>query len=286
MRRSTAAALVALAGLPLLAGLVGCAQGPAAPPAGVVATVDGRPITVDDAAPLVVVAERPPVLRPGDPLPDPRLEAVEHAVRSELFAREAAARHLDVRTPTGASERAVRASALIHAERARTPGLTAASIGTTSARRWYAGHRTDFDDVSELTIDWARVDDPAVARRLLDGAGPAFPRRPGAGVVAAGSTTADESRDGQNTLLARAAFTIRSPGGVGMIADQNGRWWLVRVKTARSTPARWSGTLATTVRTAMAVANEKRHLDRLAGELRSKWAVEVYADRVAAVPLT
>lgn len=259
----------------------------------VVATVADTAITADQVRALLPAADDGPLVRvAGHAAPDPARQALDRAVRDELLAREATRRGL-----TG--ERTDRIAALVRQESAGRPGASAGAITDVAARAWHAAHRAVFDPVKEADVAWAEITDEAVALDLLGRAAGVDERRflqlvrswTGAGVDRAGADRIDHDGRGAAGLVTRAAYAVRTAGGVGLaeesgsLAEKPGtrRWWLVRVERIEFEAVRWSPPLAQRVRAAMAWQHQQDHLDKLARSLRQAWPVRVYEDRLDAL---
>ncbi len=295
-RRAGAAAALAAAALAASACTGSAASSPAASAAAeaagrpeVLATVADSAITVDHVRALLPAVDGGPLVRvAGRPAPSPARDALDRAVRDELLAREATRRGL-----TGG--RADRIAALVRQE----TGQVGAGdrISDAAARAWYAAHRQTFDAVDHADVAWAEVSDEKAALDL-------FERAPGldelgflrlvrgrAGVVRSGAGRVDHEGRGVPGLVTRAAFAIRTAGGVGLaeesgvLAEERGitRWWLVRVDAVAFERTRWDTTLADRVRAAMAWQHQQDQLDRLARSLRQEWPVRVYEERLDTV---
>lgn len=231
----------------------------------VLATVDGQPVT-RSAVEVLIPRDftGPPVVVAGQAASDQMRTALNEAIRNELFAREALRRGL-----SGPGHVSL-VCAVIEQERAQLPAVT-----DTEARQWYVEHRQHFDKVQSMDVTWLELDDERAARALLDASLQGLPAT-ASRELKRGKATLDHNGEGAEISVARVAFALREAGKTGMVSDEDGHWWVVRVDSVKFEEAPWDDKLAHRVKTALAWEREQRHLDDLAEQLRQIWPVEVF----------
>jgi hypothetical protein len=276
--------VTALAAATLALGAAGCTGDRVDDDPAVVATVGGTPITIGTVDKYLPLDDGPPVHTEVAP-PRPRQVALDKAIRDELFAKEAQARRLPS-TPEGG--RSGRIRALIEQERA-AHRLTAEHIGDEPARNWYEERHHLFDSVASMAVTWARLENEHSARELLGRASgmgqenvlAALEERRVSGVGDFGTATMEHDGDGVDDYVARIAFALPQAGKTGIVEGDNGQWWFARVDTVRLIAPPWDETFAHRIKTAMAWDAEQRHLTELETELRAKWEVRIFPDRLS-----
>lgn len=268
--------------------LTGCASavGPArdAGPA-VLAEVGTTTVTVADVREhLATVDDGPAVLTPGSQQPDLWRIALDDAVRDALLAMEAHRLGLTAESPGQPASRPALARAMIDRERARVEGLSARSIGDMAAKTWLTGHTVQFQTVESAHVAWARLGDRLSAMTLLESSRSQTEEQfvqasRKAGAVAVGVATLDRAGRGADVLVARAVFALGREGATGLVEGEAGAWWLVRVGRVQLVAPRWDQQMAGRTKAAMAWDREQAHLQLLAQQLKTRWAVVVHEDR-------
>jgi hypothetical protein len=230
----------------------------------VLATVDGQPITKSNVEILIPRDfTGPPVLVAGQAASDQMRTALDEAIRNELFAREALRRGLS------GPDHVSLVRAVIEQERAQLPAVT-----DIEAKHWYVEHRRYYDKVQSMDVVWLELDDEQTARTLLNASLRGLPTTSSI-ELKRGKATLDYNGEGAGISVARVAFALREAGKTGMVCDEDGHWWVVRVDSVEFEETPWDDKLAHRVKTALDWEREQRHLDDLAERLRQIWPVEV-----------
>ena len=265
-------------------GAAGCTGDRVEDEPAVVATVGGTPITIGTVDKYLPVDGDGPPVHTDIALPVPRQVALDKAIRDELFAKEAEARRL---SSTPESGKAGRIRALIEQEHT-AHGHTAEQIDDEQARDWYEGRHHVFDSVDSMRVTWALLENEHLARELLGqafGASQenilaALEGKRMSGVGDLGTATVEHDGGGVDVHVARIAFALRQAGKTGIVGGDNGQWWLARVDTVRLIAPQWDETFTHRIKTAMAWDAEQRRLSELETQLRAKWEVRIFPDRL------
>jgi hypothetical protein len=257
----------------------------------VVACVDGVAVTRGQVAQFV----EEPWWTPGSAtLPDARREAVERAIRTQLFAAEAKRRNLAL--PKGAPDAPASWALALLSDEVRAHGLSRDAIAHDEAAKRYADRLEQYNSINRVDTQVVLVVDGATGERVyreavgLDEA--AF------GALAGRSSIDEKTKgvggalqliagDANDRQLMKMALTLRRPGALGgpfQLGD--GRWCVMRVKGHDIGSGKVLDDLLETAVKNSIVDERKRALaDALGAKLRAGARVEIYDDALVAVPV-
>jgi hypothetical protein len=270
----------------------GCSAspGPADDP-NVVAMVGKTPITADTVRSLLAEpVGGAPVEVAGVPAVEPRRQALDRAVRDELFALEAGRLGLAGGGGSGTSSRAARIQSYMERERA-AGRFRPEDIDEARARAYYAERRDLFDDIDTMDVTWAKVGGEEIAKEFLrQGAGldkKAFAdlltRHQGSGVATTGSKVVGHDDKSVDVFVRRIAFALRARDKVGIVLGDKGDWWIARLNAISFHRQEWNPELAHRVQTAVSWETEQQRFAQLNSDLQKRWPVTVFDDRLRAI---
>lgn len=291
MRRELAAVLVAVA----------CALAPSACHRSPTSTckVDAETVAcVDGVALSRAYAEQfvqEPWWIPGSSvLPDPRKEAVERAVRTELFRAEARRRGLSLAKGTP-DVPASWAQALVADEMVRR-GLRRDAISDDEAKKHYEENKELFNQVDEVEAQVIAFASPAEAEKVWAEAQKTDAAGFGALVAAHSIDEKTKAKGGLRKIIAapdedramlKMALSVRKPGVVaGPFKTADGRWWLLRIVTSPIEHAKpLDEVLLTTVKNAMLDERRRKLVDELDRSLRANHKIELFEGALARIAI-
>lgn len=266
----------------------------------VVATVDGDPITAVELQQFV----QPAALRIGaDPLPDPRYQALEDAIRVRLFAREGKRRGLKAPEGRAAFVRAHLHQALIRAvldER----GISVDAVDDERAKAYFEAHRAEILKVASVQVRAVMVEDAALAERLLQAAAGIGAETFGH-LVAKHSLEADSKKNGGlidpfdhdhiegvdkrfGAAVVGVAFGLRRAGQVGLAQNSNGQYYVLRAEQVQLDPSPWPWTndLARRVKHLVVYEQREQVLKDLYKRLRADVRISIDERALSRIPIT
>lgn len=256
---------------------------------GIVARVDGLPISTAEILPLVRPKE--PWIGTAKPA-DPRFVALKEVVRSRLFAAEALERGLSSNHSDPVIARGDLAQGLI-ATVLGDSGLSLESISREGLRRFYTRNIGFFHEVESVELSVVKTSSPSVARRLLyrgASTGGTLEQVSGEAEFADADVRLDRvSVDAHGTdelpgPLARTAMWMRHEGEVGLARFQ-GAYYVLRANDMRLDQTRWTRSLSLRVKNYVLAEQREKVLERLEGELRAHAGIDINREAVAQLPI-
>jgi hypothetical protein len=262
----------------------GCRRDPCRAAPDVLACVDGAALTLAEVQEFV----RPLEWMAGIAArPDPRIQALDRAIRAHLFAAEARRRALPIAAGLPAGSLAVLAQALIADELLRH-GIDRERVPEAEARRYYDEHPESFGQIDEFRAQAIVVADPALAERVyreaLGADEAAF------GALARRYSTDEPSRakngdygvihairESDPELLA-LGLGLRRAGAIGgPVRGRDGRYYLLRVTEApvHAVPP-WGALTLAKARNLIVRQRRNAALDALATRLRAHARVRIF----------
>ena len=299
MRRAVAAILTVAA---ILAS--GCSNGrmgsPPEPDA-VVAEVGGRSLLVRDV--MDHLSPPDPATDIGDPI-NPRRQALDDAIRVELFAREAERR--GIKAPEGPPQ--IAQSSLVQSViRQESSDLDLPrEVSGTEARRYYEEHPELFngDRIASVSLSTLVLEDAETAERLLS-------RAHGIGdddfVELVSEHSVDEStrsEEGRFAVLVEGkggpeieqgddidgellsvGWSLRKPGQVGLARDSDGRYHVLRADKVDIAVRTLDEELMAYVAGVVKMERQERALQRTEEELRKSADIVVDEATLYGIPV-
>ncbi len=291
MRRELARVLVALA---CAVAPTGCHRGAGSSStckvdAETVACVDGVALSRKYAEQFV----QEPWWVPGSSvLPDARRQAVDRAVRTELFRAEARRRGLSL--AKGIPDvPASWAQALIVDEMTKR-GLSREAISDDEATHHYEQNKELFNQVDEVEAQVIAFDSPKKAEQVWAEAQKTDAAGFTALVAAHSIDEKTKAKGGVRKIIAapdedramlKMALSVRRPGVVaGPFKTADGRFWLLRITTSPIEHAKpLDDVLRTTVKNAMLDERRRKLVDELDASLRASHKIELFDVTVAKI---
>lgn len=266
-----------------------------------VAEVDGQTVKVQDVVDHLSPPD--PATEVGAPI-NPRRQALDAAIRVELFSREAARRGADI--PDGPPQivRSQLVQFVVRQElkEANLPG----EVSDSEALRYYEEHPELFngDRVSSVSVSTLVVEDPEDAERFLGRARgmsedefsalaskhsvdkETLGQRGSTVVLVDGKEgPVVERGEGLDEELSAVGWSLRSPGQVGLARDGSGRYHVLRSEEVDIAARTFSEGLAPQVKGVAELERSDQALRRAEEELREKADVTVDEATLYSIPV-